>query len=59
MSARTADRTIDRDEAGWRAFADGLARVAERCRARGYEPTFHPHTATYVEAPWEIDRLKS
>ena len=26
---------------------------------RGYEPTFHPHTATYVEAPWEIDRLLS
>jgi inosose dehydratase len=42
---------------GGRTFADSLARLAERCRRRGYEPTFHPHTATYVEAPWEIDRL--
>jgi inosose dehydratase len=28
-----------------------------RCRARGYEPTFHHHTATYIEAQWEIERL--
>ena len=31
--------------------------IVARCRERGYEPTFHPHTATYIEAPWEIDRL--
>jgi inosose dehydratase len=51
------DRSIGWDDAGWQRFADGLERIVERCRARGYEPTFHPHTATYVEAPWEIDRL--
>jgi inosose dehydratase len=51
------DRTLGWDDAGWERFADSIARVAERCRQRGYEPTFHPHTATYVEAPWEIDRL--
>lgn len=51
------DRSIGWDDAGWQRFADGLERVVERCRTRGYEPTFHPHTATYVEAPWEIDRL--
>lgn len=45
------------DEAGWRRFADGLARVVERCRARGHEPTFHHHTATYVEAVWEIEKV--
>jgi inosose dehydratase len=28
--------------------------VVGRCRDRGYEPTFHPETGTYVEAPWEI-----
>ena len=28
-----------------------------RCRDRGYEPTFHPETGTYVEAPWEIERV--
>ena len=26
-------------------------------RSRGYRPTFHHHTATYVEAPWEIERM--
>jgi inosose dehydratase len=51
------DHALGWDAAGWRTFADSLARLAERCRRRGYEPTFHPHTATYVEAPWEIDRL--
>ena len=35
----------------------GLAAVVARCRDRGYEPTFHPETGTYVEAPWEIERV--
>ncbi|MFL5514822.1 MAG: TIM barrel protein [Gemmatimonadales bacterium] len=51
------DRRLGWDTAGWKRFADSLARLAQRCRSRGYEPTFHPHTATYVEAPWEIERL--
>ena len=51
------DRSIGLDDAGWKAFADGLARAADRCRERGYEPTFHHHTATYVEAQWEIERM--
>ena len=54
-----ADHELGWDDAGWTRFADAMARLLERCRARGYEPTFHPHTATYVEAPWEIDRLLS
>jgi inosose dehydratase len=51
------DRTVGLDDRGWRNFADGLARAVERCRERGYEPTFHHHTATYIEAQWEIERL--
>jgi inosose dehydratase len=51
------DRTIGLDEPGWRRLADGVARAVERCRQRGYEPTFHHHTATFVEAQWEIERL--
>lgn len=51
------DRSLGWDDAGWSQFAEQLAQIVERCRARGYEPTFHPHTATYIEAPWEIDRL--
>jgi inosose dehydratase len=51
------DHTLGLDDEGWYRFAAGLQRVAELIRARGYEPTFHPHTATYVEAVWEIERL--
>jgi inosose dehydratase len=51
------DHALGWDDAGWERFAGTLAQIVARCRARGYEPTFHPHTATYVEAPWEIDRL--
>ena len=45
------------DAGGWRRFAAGLARAVGRCRDRGYEPTFHPETGTYVEAPWEIGEV--
>ena len=45
------------DAGGWRRFAAGLARVVGHCRDRGYEPTFHPETGTYVEAPWEIEEV--
>jgi inosose dehydratase len=51
------DRSVGLDDRGWQHFADGLARAVERCRERGYEPTFHHHTATYIEAHWEIERL--
>jgi inosose dehydratase len=55
--AAAKDRSVGLDDAGWRRFADGVARAAEEARARGFEPTFHHHTATYVEAPWEIERM--
>ena len=45
------------DEAAWRRFGAGLGEAVARCRDRGYEPTFHHETGTYVEAPWEIERL--
>jgi inosose dehydratase len=51
------DRSIGLDDAGWRAFGEGLTAAAHRCRERGYEPTFHHHTATYIEAKWEIERM--
>jgi len=52
-----ADRTLGLDAQGWVRFAAGLATVVARCRARGYEPTFHHETGTFVEAPWEIERV--
>ena len=45
------------DEAGWARLADGVARAAGLARARGCDPTFHHHTATFVETPREIERL--
>jgi inosose dehydratase len=55
--AAALDRSVGLDDSGWQRLADGVARAADRSRSRGYEPTFHHHTATYVEAPWEIERL--
>jgi inosose dehydratase len=51
------DRSLGLDDAGWNRFLQGLKRAEDVARERGFEPTFHPHTSTYVEAPWEIDRL--
>jgi inosose dehydratase len=51
------DSSVGLDDAGWERFAEGVARAAGHCRDRGYEPTFHHHTATYIEAQWEIERL--
>jgi inosose dehydratase len=55
--AAATDRSVGLDDAGWRRFADGVARAAEAARVRGFSPTFHHHTATHVEAPWEIERM--
>lgn len=44
------------DEDGWHRWADGVRRAADLARSRGFEPTLHPHTSTYVESPAEIDR---
>jgi inosose dehydratase len=51
------DRSLGLDDVGWRHLAEGVGRAVERCRDRGYMPTFHHHTASYVEAPWEIEEL--
>lgn len=51
------DRTEGRSDDEWARAADGIARAVALCRERGYEPTFHPEVGTYVEAPWEVDRL--
>jgi len=51
-----ADHARGLDAEGWTRFAAGLRDVLARCRDRGYEPTLHPETGTWVEAPWEIER---
>lgn len=51
------DRSLGLDADAWRQFGVGLNDVVARSRDRGYEPTFHHETGTYVEAPWEIERV--
>lgn len=58
MPGRAArDPSVGLDAGGWRRLAEALAVAVARCRERGYEPTFHHETGTYVEAVWEVDRL--
>ncbi len=52
-----SDHSIGLDDDGWKRLADGVARATELARRRGFEPTFHHHAATFVEAPWEIERM--
>lgn len=51
------DHSVGLTAEEWRQFGEGLTMVVAHCRDRGYEPTFHPETGTYVEAPWEIERV--
>jgi len=52
-----SDPSIGLDASGWRRLSEGVARAADLARTRDFEPTFHHHTATFVEAPWEIERV--
>jgi len=52
-----SDRGLGLQPEGWDRLAANLQVAVRLCRDRGYEPTFHHHAGTYVEAPWEIDEL--
>jgi inosose dehydratase len=51
------DPSLRLDDRRWRVLVDGAERAADAARERGYEPVFHHHTATYVEAVPEIERF--
>jgi inosose dehydratase len=51
------DPALTLDAAAWSRFAESMKRATGLCRERGYEPTFHPHGASYVETPEEIEEL--
>jgi inosose dehydratase len=51
------DRSLGFNTEQWKHFAEGVEMTVARCRARGYEPTFHHETGTHVEAPWEIEKV--
>ncbi len=52
-----SDRGLGLQPEGWDRLATNLQLAVRVCRERGYEPTFHHHAGTYVEAPWEIEEL--
>jgi inosose dehydratase len=51
------DRRLALDEDGWRRLAVGVARAVELADGAGIATSFHPHISTYVESPWEVERL--
>jgi inosose dehydratase len=51
------DRDLALDDAGWQRLGERAARAVELARSHGLEVSFHPHISTYVESPWEIERL--
>ncbi len=51
------DPSLGLDGSRWAALVDGVARAADSARARGYEPVFHHHASSYVEAVPEIERF--
>jgi inosose dehydratase len=52
-----ADHELGLQPEGWDRLAANLQVAVLLCRERGYEPTFHHHAGTFVEAPWEIEEL--
>jgi inosose dehydratase len=51
------DRSLGLQPEGWDRLASNLQEAVQLCRERGYDPTFHHHAGTYVEAPWEVEEL--
>lgn len=47
---------IRHSEEQWELFQVGLSRVVSRCRERGYEPTLHCETGSFLESTWEIEK---
>ena len=43
--------------AEWDEFAIGMNRVLDRCRQRGYEPTLHCETGSYLETTAELEKV--
>ena len=52
-----ADGSAGFDEAAWTRFADGAATIARHAADHGLVTAFHPHAATYIETPAEVDAL--
>lgn len=52
-----ADGSASLDDAGWEHATALVDRVARNAREHGIATAFHPHAASYIETPREIERL--
>jgi inosose dehydratase len=52
-----ADGSASLDGQGWEHATALVDRIARNAREHGIATAFHPHAASYVEAPHEIERL--
>ena len=57
LAAMTRDRAVSFDDERWRRLGEGVEMAIACCRERGYEPTFHHETGTYIETPREIEKV--
>lgn len=51
------DRSLALDEAGWERLGERLHAALAIVAAAGIRASFHPHIGTYVESPWEVERV--
>jgi inosose dehydratase len=51
------DRTLALDSDQWRRLARRVDVAKSRAEAHGLDVSFHPHISTFVESPWEVERL--
>ncbi|MFV0374559.1 sugar phosphate isomerase/epimerase family protein [Microbacterium sp.] len=57
LRAPRKDPVLSLDADGWDRLVRVVDAAAARARDRGLQVSFHPHIATYVELPDEIERL--
>ena len=51
------DRSLALDDDGWRLLGRRLEEALAMAADAGVPTSFHPHLGTFVESPWEIERL--
>jgi inosose dehydratase len=51
------DRSLALDGAGWELLGERLRAAVDIVTRAGVRAGFHPHISTYVESPWEAERV--
>lgn len=52
-----SDRALALNDAEWRKFARRVQAAMSLAGSKNLGCSFHPHLSTYVESPWEVERL--